>query len=30
VRRLQAAGSPPDNEAHPVVEVKKDKKGKKK
>jgi hypothetical protein len=30
VRRIQAAGSAPDAEAHPVVEVKKDKKGKKK
>ena len=30
VRRIQAAGSAPDDEAHPVAEVKKDKKGKKK
>jgi hypothetical protein len=30
VRRIQAAGSPTDAEAHPVVEGKKDKKGKKK
>jgi hypothetical protein len=32
VRRIQAAGTPPDNEAHPVIEDKKDKnkKGKKK
>jgi hypothetical protein len=30
VRRIQAAGSAPDAEAHPVVEVKKAKKGKKK
>jgi SH3-like domain-containing protein len=32
VRRIQAAGSPPDDEAHPVIEDKKDKnkKGKKK
>jgi hypothetical protein len=30
VRRIQAAGSAPDVEAHPVAEVKKDKKGKKK